>query len=241
MVKKLERWGKELDRAWERVSRGKKLAVDLFLCALLGAMIWVRLGYPLPTVELEFRRAERTHLLPRSEIVFLTGRSYQTIPLAEEGHEVQLRDRWAVGLREGGATVWSEEGDGREARRSFYSVPRGDGPCLVPLLREGQFLEEVGRWTRRWDTGQSLTYSFAPFLLLDAPAETARAELTVRFSGEERSGGGWRLEDGIWMLHLEMDGLGRVAPHYGEVSYELALYRADGSLLLEKCGRLEEG
>lgn len=222
--------------------RKKLLAVNGALIALFLSSIWMRCGYPLPTMEMEFRRLERTHLMPRSEIVFQTGKRYQTLPLAAEGPKVQLRDRWVVGLWEGGATVLAEEQyrSGRSPR-SFYPIPRGDGPCLVPLLREGKFLEEVGRWTRSWDTGQSLTYEFVPFLLLDAPAETARAELTIRFQDEGHTGGGWLLEDGNWLLHLEISGAGRIAPRYAETAYDLALYRADGSLLLEKSGMLGEG
>lgn len=44
------------------------LAVNLVLIALFLWMTWIALGCPLPTAELEFRRMERTHLLPASEI-----------------------------------------------------------------------------------------------------------------------------------------------------------------------------
>lgn len=64
----MKKWWKKLERALERISRGKKLAVNLALCAFLLVLIWSRFGYPLPTAELEFRRLERQNLFPPSEL-----------------------------------------------------------------------------------------------------------------------------------------------------------------------------
>ena len=50
-----------LPRLW-RLSRGKRLALNLVIIAVAGAWLWGLAGYPLPTAEMEFRRLERASL-----------------------------------------------------------------------------------------------------------------------------------------------------------------------------------
>lgn len=56
-----------MKRHW-KLSRGQQTVQNLLLAALLLTLRWGLAGYPLPTAEMEFRRLERTHLLPASEI-----------------------------------------------------------------------------------------------------------------------------------------------------------------------------
>lgn len=218
------------------------LALDLVLIALFLWMIWMRLGYPLSSLEAEFRRLERTHLLPRSEIIFQSHGTNYALPL-RDGPEIRLNIGFVVGLREDGVTLCSMEQyyDG-EKKWDIVSLPRGEGPALVPLLREGKYLEPVA-W-QRVQIAENYTgsESYLLFLLADAPADTARAELTIRdeSQGEEFSGGGWQMEDGSWMLCLENDLLGRRTLYYSNVTYDLTLLRADGSVLLERHGEWGE-
>ena len=57
-----------------RLGRGGKIVRNLVLAAGLALVIWAQYGCPLPTLEMEFRRMERTYLLPPSEILLSTGR-----------------------------------------------------------------------------------------------------------------------------------------------------------------------
>lgn len=211
------------------------LAVNLAFMALLLWMIWIELGCPLPTMGLEFRRLERTHLLPRSEIVFQSHGTNYALPLTD-GPEIRLNVGFVVGLREDGVTLCSmERYQNGEKRYDIVPLPRGAEPVLVPLLREGEYLEPVA-WQRVQLAENHIGMeNYLLLLLLDAPADTARAELTIRdeSQGEAFSGGGWRMEDGSWMLCLENDLLGRTTLHYENVDYTLTLYRADGTVLLE--------
>ena len=97
-----------MKKRW-KLSRGKRTIINLVLSALLLVLTWGLMGYPLPTAELEFRRMERTHLLPRSEIVLSNGtRSGEGLQVSREdgavlaldGTELYLRGRWMAGVLE---------------------------------------------------------------------------------------------------------------------------------------------
>lgn len=63
---------KTLERLWARrprLSRGQKTARNLLLSGLFVLWFWGVTGYPLPTVEMEFRRAERQHMMPNGAII----------------------------------------------------------------------------------------------------------------------------------------------------------------------------
>lgn len=238
-----------MKKRW-KLSRGKRTIINLALSALLLVLTWGLMGCPLPTAELEFRRMERTHLLPRSEIVLSNGtRSGDGLQVSREdgavlaldGTELYLRGRWMAGVLEDQAVVACLSGNGRYIR-SFHL---DSGPSLVPLLWRGEYLDSVGYWvahgpgkTPEGNPAYVYNYhNFAPFLLLNAPEEVSSAEITVRLEGEECSGGGWQLKDGIWLLGIEREQrLGKWAT--GGTAYILRLFRADGSLLLEREGVL---
>ena len=110
-VKKL--WTR-LERFLERVSRGRRIAFNLFFTVLLLGLLWAREGYPLPTAELEFRRLERASLTPPGELVFASDQkskdllnvssSHRSV-YALDGTELHLYDRWFVSLGEDWAAV----------------------------------------------------------------------------------------------------------------------------------------
>lgn len=239
-MNRLRTWDQKVNQALERVGRGKRLAVNLTLCALIGVLIWLRLGCPLPTAEMEFRRLERTHLLPESEIVFRTEAPGQIMPM-EDGPQLRFSTQFFVGLREDQVTLCAMEEWNDIWDREIVSLPRGEGPVLVPLLRECVYLEPVAWYPEQVSENIIDTRNFLAFLLLDAPAETARIEANVWGDGEEFSGCGWQMEDGNWLLGLESDLTGRGAVPYQDASYALRLYRADGTLLLERSGDFKEG
>lgn len=247
---------KKLLQIWRgrlRLSRGWRITRNLVLTLACLYVLWARAGYPLSTAEMEFRRLERTHLMPPSEIVFSNGeRSREGLRVSRQdgsvfaldGTELYLRGRWMAGVRGDRAAVACLS----ENWQYIRSFPLGAGPTLVPLLERGRYLDHAGYWvthgpgeTPEGDPAYVYNYhNFAPFLLLNAPEGTVGVEIAIQLEGEEYSGGGWQLENGVWMLGVEQEwrlGDGPV----GDTAYILRLFRADGSLLLEKCGMLGEG
>lgn len=247
----MKKWWKKLERALERVSRGKKLAVNLALCAFLLALIWSRFGYPLPTAELEFRRLERTHLLPRSEIVFSNGtRSEDGLRVsgsdrsvfALDGTELHLRGRYFAGTLGDRAVLACLD---RSYNSFIREVPLDGGPTLAPLARPDWYLDCNGYWVTQGpgETPEGHPayvyeyHNFSAVLLFGAPEGTVRAELTVRDGGAERTGGGWPLESGLWLLGVE-DGEAQARDQVSELPYTLRLYGASDTLLSERSGTL---
>ena len=50
-----------------RLGRAGKIIRNLLLCLPLAALVWAGSGYPMPTTQLEFRRAEQRYLLPPAQ------------------------------------------------------------------------------------------------------------------------------------------------------------------------------
>ena len=231
----MKKWLNRLDRKLEGISRQKKTAVYLALCALLLLLIWTQFGCPLPTAELEFRRYERTHLLPRSELVLRSDREYIT---AADGTQLYLYEDNFVGLSGDWATVANIDDFSAISCRTLRLE---EGPALV--LLEG---EPYGGWSEEVPSGTPYRdhelehHHFSPALLVNVPQETARAEITVVREEDCLTGGGWDLGNGVWLL-----GVGETYTVFDQPGstyrYTLCLYRADGSLLLEKSGQLGEG
>lgn len=250
----MKRWWKKPERALERTSRGKKLAVNLALCAFLLVLIWSRFGYPLPTAELEFRRLEREVLMPRSEIVFSNGarsrdgrrvsKSDRSV-FALDGTELYLRGRYFAGTREDRAVLACLDRSYNSFIREF---PLDGGPVLAPLARHDWYLDVNGYWvtegpgkTPEGEPCYEYKYhNFSAFLLFGAPEGTVRAELTVLDGGAERTGGGWALENGLWLLGVEDREAREARDRVSEIPYTLRLFDASDTLLAERSGRLWE-
>lgn len=219
------------------VQRRAFLAVNLVLMTLLLWMIWVELGYPLPTMELEFRRMERTHLLPPGEIVFAAeGRSGHRVDqevCAADGTRLYLRGSWYVSLGEDWAAVALMEQSKWDRFLQTYPL-EPEGATLL------NFYSGYGYWREEAPLrGHRETHNFFPLLLVDVPEETAQAEVTVTKDGVSVTGPGWNMGNGVWLLTPD----NQVLPYQtdGVETYTLTLYRADGSPLLERSGTLEEG
>lgn len=240
---------KELWGCRPRLGRRGRTARNLLLALALAALIWGQFGYPLPTAEMEFRRLERTSLLPRSEIVLAppTYRSDLTVSgedrtfVARDGTELTLCGRWFVGVTEDRATAALVGGDRRN--RMVSAVPLAEtGPTLVPLV-DGGGDHARGYWVEEgpMEGGYHYDYhNFSALLLLDVPEETARTELsTTDEEGTPYLGTGWDLEDGRWLVGFEAgDGHDRVIGWRPDQPYTLRLYGLDGSLLLEQSGTI---
>lgn len=156
----MKKWWKKLERALERVSRGKKLAVNLALCAFLLALIWSRFGYPLPTAELEFRRLERTHLLPPSELqgVFRRENQWVVVGLREDGvlfSEDRALDRWprsgaGAALVPIGRWVWTE------LTVMAVDVPQGTASARLDMALDCWYYLRGGGWSASGEKGGAL-------------------------------------------------------------------------------------
>ena len=229
MKEKLKRiWGRR-----PRLTRGQKLARNLGLCALLLLWLWGMADYPLPTAEMEFRRLERQNLLPRSEIVFTASRGTNDLE-PKNGPPLVLWERWVVGTQGGWASVGYL--DGKWSQIDVFSLNDGPSPVPLPLGRATWIEREEGeRGTR------SLLHSGPALLFLEMP-EAARGELTMDVTYWEkdyhRVSEGWDLGDGVWLFALEPPESSYSVDWYQGGRYTLALYRADGSLLLEQAGTI---
>lgn len=225
---------------------GRRAARNLTLCALALLFLWAKRGYPLPTAEMEFRRMERTNLIPCGEIVFAsdgaskdlmyTSRRDRSV-YALDGTELHLRDRWFVDLREGYASA-ARVGVG-DWDRDIWTVPlEVEGPTLLPLSIGGFY--GTGYWvTEDRSIGATYTYhNFFSLLLVNVPDQTVRAEVTVEQEGCSVTGPGWNMGGGVWLL--TPDSTLRPFQEKKGQTYILSLYQADGSLLLEQSGTLPE-
>jgi len=209
-----------------RPRRGRRLAGNLGLCALLLAWFWGMAGYPLPTAELEFRRLERTHLMPRSELVLALPKPKTRFETAD-GTGLELLNPVMVGL----GTDWAAVGYPLRAEGRWDTLkvfPLEDGPSLAPL------------WNSRLSTAGQINLTFCmPLLVVRVPEEAAEGRLvldTVYLERKiHRESPLWKLEEGLWLAAVD---------HPKDTAYSsdwsagaactLTLYRADGSLLLER-------
>lgn len=239
-------------RSRPRLSRRGKIGTNLLLSALAACLLWAAVGYPLPTAELEFHRMERTHLMPRSEIVFTNGtRSQDGLRVsgsdgsvfALDGTELHLRGRWFAGTRENWAVLASLDND--FYGRFIQGFPLDGGLALAPLARYTGHLYHTGYWVSQGpgETSESSPayvyeyHNFYAILLFGAPEETARVELTIREGGAEHTGGGWPLENGLWLLGVE-EADWRPEARVWEIPYTLRLYDGADRLLTERSGTL---
>ena len=262
-----QRWKQFFVRKREGIGPGLRKKLILFNLAgivLLALITWSCAGFPLPTAKMEFRRLERANQLPPSEIVWIVdGASKDLLNLSKDdrscfavdGTELHMKGCWGVGVQGNRAVVARLRGE-----RYIQSVPLEDGPALVPFSRRDGFLEQTGYWI---EEGPGKTpegypayiysyHSFTPFLLFRVPGETADVELTVELDGGVHTCSSWRMENGVWLMGLDQNWrTGMEAGKPGDTAeresqtqklpYTLYLYREDGSLLLEKSGKLGEG
>ena len=222
----MKKWWKKLKRWLESISRGDQTVFYLTWSVLLSFGIWMRLGCPLPSKEMEFRRMERTHLLPQSEIVLNSRRTtkirWHDLP---DLHVPYCT--WMVGEWEDCVHVVNLD------YRWVEIHPLETGIAAVPIYGESVW----------WST-QEEHHNAVPVMFIRVPEETDRAvmELDAVYSSEvnfQYQGEGWRLSPGRWIFAVEK-GEDFSGDWNAGGSYTLTLYRADGSLLAEQSGTLPE-
>ena len=153
-----------------------RTARNLLLAALAALLIWWTAGFPLPTPELTFRRAERQALAERSELVW----QYEGIVGGDEDLLVGLADRFVH--------VWHPNG-------YVLSWPRQEGGTLVPLPAETRYQDQGSSYT-----GPALLVPDPP-----EGAESARLTITLSINNwmEDYIVGGTR-QGQVFFFQLEM-------------------------------------
>lgn len=224
----MRKWWSRLKRRLEGVSRRDQTVFYLIWSVFLIFGIWLRMGYPLPTAELEFRRMERQNLLPRSEIVFNSEKDcplrWRELPELDFGYY----DDVMVGAGDRYACIYGPE----------YNIVR------TYHLAEGAVPVPMYDITAHWMPLPGFIEYGTPLLFLQVPEEADRALVEIEAEDHEGrelryQGEGWRLAPGRWMF-AAAPGDSFSGDWYAGGRYTLTLYRKDGSLLLEKSGTLPE-
>ena len=225
-----------LPRLW-RLSRGKRLALNLVIIAVAGAWLWGLAGYPLPTAEMEFRRLERASLEERSELVLSLGKNLEV--QAQDGSRHVFSRPMMVGVTEDRVLV----GYASRADHSFDELrcyEREDGPTPVPL--HPNFVSWMGvAQEEQLDDVYGLA---VPILLIGVPEEAAYGGMELKITdwqGEEfqQAAPLFDLGNGIWLAPVEQTEVIN-AGWYRRVDYTLKLYDGTGALLLEQEGTVPE-
>ena len=105
-----------------------RTARNLLLAALAALLIWWTAGFPLPTPELTFRRAERQALAERSELIW----QYEGTAGGDKDLLVGLANRFVH--------VWHPNG-------YVLFWPRQEGGTLVPLPAETRYQDRGSSYT----------------------------------------------------------------------------------------------
>ena len=211
-----------LNRTWATVR-------NFLVVGIVGIHLWWMADYPLFNAELEFRRMERTNLMPRSDILFSISEEGERVRLSDSW-QVEMNERWFVGKNQDDVTVALvyKNAENRWVRRIPIEEER---ITLVPLCDVNCYLYGRGGYVGHY-TEWNVYKNYSPVLLLNVPKETESGEIYV----EDYSYKGICLRyeshgDG-WMALLKESAPDRVLG----MNYTLKLYRADGSLLLEQNG-----
>ena len=211
-----------------RLSRRGRVAVDLLVSALVVCLLWGAAGCPLPTMEMEFRRMERTHLLPRSEIIFADTKGTKVYSREGEDRSVSMHHPVYIGIAGERVTAAACDLAGRWTAETH---PLEEGPIPAPFRYAHAVLFQPG-----------IAEFMFPMMFVNVPEDTARGELSLALNygetGYSWSGQGWDTGNGIWLFAVETSSNGYSDRWWAGVNYTLALYRADDSLLLERSGTL---
>lgn len=225
-----------LPRLW-RLSRGKRLALNLVIIAVAGAWLWGLADYPLPTAEMEFRRLERASLEERSELVLSLGKNLEV--QAQDGSRHVFSRPMMVGVTEDRVLVgYANRTDHPFDELRCYE--REDGPTPVPLHPNFVSWMGVAQGERVDDV-----YGLAvPILLIGVPEEAAYGGMELEITdwqGEEfqQAAPLFDLGNGIWLAPVEQTEVIN-AGWYRRVDYTLKLYDGTGALLLEQEGTVSE-
>lgn len=212
-----------------RLGRGGKIVRNLVLAAGLALVIWAQYGCPLPTLEMEFRRAERENLLPPSEIVLSTGRitvahshePYDPVPKVTQEQILGLGDDYAVAF-------WQNSSLRGASELVCWSFEEQEGQVKLVPLRHAVSDTRDENWPER--------ESCVAVAALELPEGTARGEMTV-----EAEEGLYQEESEVLERNLCLFAFQSRLSSYSYdwvqgLPYTLRCYDEAGKLLLEQTG-----
>lgn len=212
-----------------KLGRGGKTVRNLVLVASLALVIWAQYGCPLPTLEMKFRRMERTYLLPPSEIVLSTGRI--TVAHSHEPYDPvpKVTREQVLGLGEDYAVAFWQHSSLRGANELVcWSFAEQEGQVkLAPLLHAVSDTRGED-WPER--------ESCVAVAALKLPEGTARGEMIV-----EAQEGIYQEESEVLEHDLCLFAFQSRLDSYSfdwvqGLPYTLRLYDEAGKLLLEQTG-----
>lgn len=212
-----------------KLGRGGKIVRNLVLVAGLVLVIWAQYGCPLPTLEMEFRRAERENLLPPSEIVLSTGRitvahshePYDPVPKVTQEQILGLGDDYAVAF-------WQNSSLRGASELVCWSFEEQEGQVKLVPLRHAVSDTRDENWPER--------ESCVAVAALELPEGTARGEMTV-----EAEEGLYQEESEVLERNLCLFAFQSRLSSYSYdwvqgLPYTLRCYDEAGELLLEQTG-----
>lgn len=214
-MKRLKQW-------YAGLSHARRFALNMVLLGLMCSVLWARADYPLPQ-GLQFRRLERAHLLPRSEIVY---RDDQNVVGVSEG--------WAISAWLSGSTP----GTWRFCRYPLNE----DGPTLIPLRSERSHSHDT------LEQEAVIAVGVPEAARIKVTLAFARGEWSrnVVIDGKELDGGVWYCPFRFPVQEAaENEDLSRTMMDFYEgktqTPYTLQAYDSSGSALERHSGRLPLG
>ena len=216
-----------------RLSRGGKLLLNLAVIMLTALCLWGMAGYPLPTLKMEFRRMERTYLLPPSEILLSTGRitaahshePYDPVPKVTQEQILGLGEDYAV-------TFWKHPFSTGGNQLVCWSFSEQPGQVkLAPLLYAVSDTRDED-WPER--------ESCVAVAALELPQGTARGEMTLEAEEGIYQEGSEVLEHDLCLFAFQSRLSSYSYDWVQGLPYTLRFYDGAGELLLEQRGTVPQ-
>ncbi len=212
-----------------RLGRGGKIVRNLVLAAGLALVIWAQYGCPLPTLEMEFRRMERTYLLPPSEILLSTGRitvshshePYDPVPKVTQEQILGLGDDYAVAF-------WQNSSLRGASELVCWSFEEQEGQVKLVPLRHAVSDTRDENWPER--------ESCVAVAALELPEGTARGEMTVEAEEGLYQEKSEVLEHDLCLFAFQSRLSSYSYDWVQGLPYTLRCYDEAGELLLEQTG-----
>lgn len=212
-----------------RLGRGGKIVRNLVLAAGLALVIWAQYGCPLPTLEMEFRRMERTYLLPPSEILLSTGRitvshshePYDPVPKVTQEQILGLGDDYAVAF-------WRNSSLRGASELVCWSFEEQEGQVKLVPLRHAVSDTRDENWPER--------ESCVAVAALELPEGTARGEMTVEAEEGLYQEKSEVLEHDLCLFAFQSRLSSYSYDWVQGLPYTLRCYDEAGELLLEQTG-----
>ena len=212
-----------------KLGRGGKIVRNLVLVAGLALVIWAQYGCPLPTLEMEFRRAERENLLPPSEIVLSTGRitvahshePYDPVPKVTQEQILGLGDDYAVAF-------WQNSSRRGASELVCWPFEEQEGQVKLVPLRHAVSDTRDENWPER--------ESCVAVAALELPEGTARGEMTVEAEEGLYQEKSEALERNLCLFAFQSRLSSYSYDWVQGLPYTLRCYDEAGELLLEQTG-----